>query len=175
MIEERKGFKHIARAVARVAEGHELTWHIVGEGPLRDDVTEAVERLQLGENVTVHGFIDDSMLKRLYKRCSLLILPSDWEGHPLVLLEAWASGDLVIGTDVEGIREFLADGYGELVPVNDPEALGRAVITYFSKTETIKMIGTEAQSFVRSEYSWDSTVAQTYRVYEELLNKRNPK
>ncbi len=164
----------IVEAMQYVTENHPKSrLHIVGEGPLYDDVTQAVEQFQLEDNVIVHGFVNDASLQQLYERCSLFVLPSDWEGHPLVLMEAWASGQLVVGTDVEGVREFVAEGYGELVPLNNPRALGKTLSDLLSDPDAIEALGTEARSFVNSEYSWSVTVEQTYRLYRELLERED--
>lgn len=162
----------IIQAMQYVTENHPTTkLHIVGEGPLYDNVIQTVEQFELEDNVTVHGFVDDASLQQLYERCSLFVLPSDWEGHPLVLMEAWASEQPVVGTDVEGIREFVAEGYGELVPLNDPRALGETLSELLSNPDAIEELGTEARSYVNAEYSWDATVAQTYYLYRELLDR----
>jgi glycosyltransferase involved in cell wall biosynthesis len=159
------------QAMDYVTEEHPTAMlHIVGEGPLYDDVIQAVEQLDLEDNVTVHGFVDDETLQELYRQCSLFVLPSDWEGHPLVLMEAWASGQPVVGTAVEGIREFVTEGYGELVPLNDPRTLGETLSGLLSSSEDVEELGKKAHSFVDEEYSWDATVEQTYLLYRQILN-----
>lgn len=160
----------IVRAMRHVTERHpDAMLHIVGEGPLYDDVTDSVRQFGLEEHVTVHGYVDDKTLHQLYEACSMFVLPSDWEGHPLVLMEAWASGQPVVGTNVEGIREFVDEGYGELVPPNDPEALGETLSELLANRDTVATMGTDARSFVKSEYSWRSTVEKTYKLYCEML------
>jgi glycosyltransferase involved in cell wall biosynthesis len=160
----------IVRAMLHVTKRHpDAMIHIVGEGPLYDDVTDSVRQLGLEEHVTVHGYVDNKTLQQLYEACSVFVLPSDWEGHPLVLMEAWASGQPVVGTDVEGIREFVNEGFGELVPPNDPEALGETLSELLANRDTVAAMGTDARSFVESEYSWRSTVEKTYKLYREML------
>jgi len=166
----------IVRAMRYVTDTHpKATLHIVGEGPLYDETTQVVEQLGLEDNVTVHGFVDEMTLEQLYTRCSLFVLPSDWEGHPLVLMEAWASGQPVIGTDVEGIREFVTEGYGKLVPLGDPEALGETLSELISNPDVVEKWGKEAREFVDAEYSWDATAKQTHHLYRKLLEDDNDK
>jgi len=161
----------IVEAMEYVTETHPTArLHIVGEGPLQDEVLHAVRRLNLEENVTVHGFVEETELKNLYERCPIFILPSDWEGHPLVLMEAWGSGQIVVGTNVEGIREFVIEGFGELIPLNDPEALGTTISNLLENPDALERRGSDARNFVDAQYSWDVTVQQTYDLYAELLN-----
>lgn len=163
----------IVEAMQCVTETHPTArLHIVGEGPLQDEVLHVVQRLNLEENVTVHGFVDDAKLKNLYERCSIFVLPSDWEGHPLVLMEAWASGQVVVGTDVEGIREFVTEGIGELIPLNEPEALGTTISNLLINSDALERRGSDARNFVDAQYSWDATVQETYDLYAELLNNK---
>jgi len=161
----------IVAAMQYVTEIHPTAGlHIVGEGPLRNEVLQAVQRLNLEENVTVHGIVDDAELRRLYEQCSLIVLPSDWEGHPLVLMEAWASGQVVVGTDVEGIREFVNDEFGELIPLNAPEELGTTISNLLENPDALKRRGSDARAFVDAQYSWDVMAQQTFDLYAELLN-----
>jgi len=167
----KKNPKDIVEAMRYITGAHPTArLHLVGEGPLQGEVAKAVERLSLGNNITVHGFVDEAKLKQLYERCSIFVLPSDWEGHPLVLMEAWASGQVVVGTDVEGIHEFVTEGFGELVPLNDPKELGETVSDLLENPDMLERLGSGARNFVEEEYSWDITAVQTYGLYTELLS-----
>lgn len=164
----------VIQAMQYVEEQHpDAILHIVGEGPLHETVTAAVDEFDVAENVVIHGFVDEDTLQQLYQQCSVFVLPSDWEGHPLVLLEAWASGQVVVGTEVEGIREFIAEGYGETVPLNDPQSLGESLTRLLASPSKLETRGRTARNFVAEEYSWDTTVAQTYDLYCELIDRIN--
>jgi glycosyltransferase involved in cell wall biosynthesis len=165
----------VIQAMQYVTEHHpEATLHIVGEGPLADTVATAVEQYDVTDNVIVHGFVDEETLHRLYQECSVFVLPSEWEGHPLVLLEAWASGQVVIGTEVEGIREFIAEGVGETVPLNSPQRIGEILVELFASSSDLETKGKAARRFVAEKYSWDATVKQTYDLYCDLLGPARP-
>ena len=152
-----------------IAENPRASLHIVGTGPLRSRIEQAVVDQGVDGAVTVHGRISDDELQELYRRCSIFVLPSDWEGHPLVLLEAWASGMTVIGTDVEGVREFLEEvNYGELVPLNTPDQLATAISSALSRPDELKQNGEQAREFVRENYDWDTTARRTFELYQQL-------
>ena len=152
-----------------IAENPDASLHIVGMGPLRSRIEQTVVDQGVDEAVTVHGRISDDELHELYRRCSVFVLPSDWEGHPLVLLEAWASGMTVIGADVEGVREFLEGvDYGELVPLNAPDQLATAISSALSRPDELKQNGEQAREFVRENYDWDTTARRTFELYQQL-------
>ena len=161
----------IVVAMEQIVERHpDAELHFVGEGPLNTDLQSEVKSRELTESVTVHGYVSDEDLMRLYKESSIFVLPSEWEGHPLVLLEAWASGIPVLGTNVEGIREFVEEGKtGTLVPLNDPDALALCVIKLFNRPEQVEQMGRNAHDLVRDQYSWADTVARTHDLYEKLI------
>ena len=96
-------------------EDHRLHLHLAGSG----SGPEAELCLQLakeaGDRVTVHGRIDQQQLARLMQLCHIFILPSFYEGLPLVLLEALAAGCRIIATDLPGCRELLAKAVPDLV------------------------------------------------------------
>jgi glycosyltransferase involved in cell wall biosynthesis len=92
---------------------------LVGDGP-----DEALLRSIAPAGVTFAGHATDP--KPWYAAADVVVLPSRWEGMPLVLLEAMASGRCVVATDVGGVREVLS-GPG-IAPVGDVPALATAII-----------------------------------------------
>ena len=100
--------------------------HIVfaGDGPLLQRMRQLAERLR----VRATFLPPRPDVERLYAALDLLVLPSRWEGLPLVLLEAGVAGIPVIATDVPGTREVIThEATGLLVPPGDPAALAAAI------------------------------------------------
>ena len=64
---------------------------------------------ELGERVILHGQIPQSRLAEIFKQAHIFVLPSFFEGLPLVVLEALASGCRVIATDLPGVMEIVGD------------------------------------------------------------------
>ena len=95
--------------------GESLHLHLAGSGTGE----EAAKCLALAEGtgitVTVHGRIDQPSLAALMRSCHVFVLPSLYEGLPLVLLEALASGCRVVTTELPGCRELLAAAGPDLV------------------------------------------------------------
>ena len=85
----------------------------------------------------------------------------------MVALEAMACGLPVIATDVGGIREIMIEGYGEIVPPNDPNSLAEAILN-FSKSK-LASCRTELREKVEKKYSWDQNVRKLAKIYEELI------
>jgi len=70
---------------------------LVGDGPDFDTVVEKVQKLQLQDSVIFTGRRSD--VERLYQAFDVFLMPSRWEGLPLVLLEAQTAGLPVIASD----------------------------------------------------------------------------
>jgi glycosyltransferase involved in cell wall biosynthesis len=100
---------------------------ILGEGDLRGELEALVTARGLDDDVVLPGFFVDPW--PFYATAQVFALSSDYEGYPLVLLEAMRSGLSIASTDCEsGPREILDNGaYGRLVPCRDPAALAQAM------------------------------------------------
>jgi glycosyltransferase involved in cell wall biosynthesis len=100
---------------------------IVGEGPLRLELESRAASLGIPDHVLMPGFALDPA--PYYSSAHLFVLSSDYEGLPVVLVEALNAGLRVVSTDcLSGPREILDNGrYGALVPCSDPEALSQAM------------------------------------------------
>ena len=86
-------------------ERPELRYVLVGEGPLRSDLEDGIERLALHDIVVLHG--RDADARSLYGSFDIYVQASDSEGLPNVILEAAASGLPIVATAVGGTSEIL--------------------------------------------------------------------
>lgn len=116
----------VLRAVAqarRRVPGLEL--HLVGDGPHREAVVREVERLGLGDCVTVHGWVAEEEKTALLRTAWFTVSASTCEGWGLSLVEASALGIPVVAVRVPGVRDAVRDGAtGVLV---DEEELAGAI------------------------------------------------
>ncbi|WP_225205910.1 glycosyltransferase [Novosphingobium huizhouense] len=121
-----KNFLGLVEAFARIARAHD-TLTICGEGGQRAAIEARVERLGLAGRVRLpgHTFPLDGELAR----ADALVLSSDYEGLPTVVLQAYAAGLPVVATDCSvSMPALLGEGrFGALVPPRDPHALARAM------------------------------------------------
>lgn len=123
-----KGFDTLIRAFAEVRKVRPAQLLILGEGPLRQELTELAESLGLTDSVSLPGFVDNPYAR--LARSSVFVLSSRWEGLPTVLIEALALGVPVVATDCpSGPSEILVDARsGTLVPVDDVKAMSEAML-----------------------------------------------
>jgi glycosyltransferase involved in cell wall biosynthesis len=96
---------------------------IVGSGPLENELRDLAAAS--GANIEFTGHRDD--VGALLASAAVFVLPSRWEGQPLVLQEALRAGVPVVATRVGGIPALTGPDAAVLVPPGDPDALGGAV------------------------------------------------
>jgi glycosyltransferase involved in cell wall biosynthesis len=115
-------------AFARLRRMRAARLMILGVGDLEAELRRLACSLGVADDVVFAGFAANPW--PYYASADLFALSSDYEGYPLVLIEAMRSGVPVVSTDCEsGPREILDGGrYGRLVPVGNEQALAEAML-----------------------------------------------
>ncbi|HPB39051.1 MAG TPA: glycosyltransferase [Syntrophorhabdus sp.] len=135
-LSEQKGITYLLQAMPDILKGFpELTLLIAGEGQLEDQLkTEAKDR-GISDHVIFAGPRLD--MPEILKVLDLYVLPSLWEGLPMVLLEAMAAECPIVATDVGGNSMAIQNGVnGILVPAKSSVELAKAVIGLLSDEQT---------------------------------------
>ena len=124
-----KGQVILIEAAGRLAaEGVDFELILAGDGPMRAEIENAIQRLGLGERVTLLGWASGSEVQRQLLDARALVLPSFYEGLPVAIMEAFALGRPVISTYVAGIPELVEHGVnGWLVPAGSVDELAAAM------------------------------------------------
>ncbi|MCX7806397.1 MAG: glycosyltransferase [Planctomycetota bacterium] len=132
---EKKGFRYLIGAAGLLRqEGEQVMIEIVGEGPERGRLEEAIYREAVGDVCTLTGALPFAEVRRRMLEADALVCPSiaasdgDMDGIPNAVLEAQACGLPVIATDAGGLPDAVAHGEtGLVVPQRDPSALAAAI------------------------------------------------
>lgn len=123
---EVKGFARLLDAWALVKEKNGFILNIVGDGPLFQKLKEKVHSLGIDSTVVFHGKQTD--IASYYREASIFCLSSDFEGFPMVLLEAQAFGLPTVSFDcLTGPAEILDSTGSLLVKNNDIQAFSDAI------------------------------------------------
>ena len=100
--------------------GTGLRLHVAGAGTARSQ-----RRMEAMPEVTLHGRLEQPELAQLFQRCDVLVLPSFYEGLPLVLVEALATGCRLVSTALPSVVGSIAPRlHGELTLVPMPRLMG---------------------------------------------------
>lgn len=126
-LHEHKGHRDLLTAAKRVREGcDQFRLLIVGDGPLRQSLEATVRMEGLDETVLFLGERRD--IDVVLKSLDIVVLSSETEGVPIVLLEAMSAGVPCIATAVGGVPELIGRTDGRLVPPREPGAMAEAII-----------------------------------------------
>ncbi|MBI1347535.1 glycosyltransferase [bacterium] len=124
-----KGYLRLFDSMAILREKHrcQIGLTVLGEGPQRSELEQAIHSQNLTDCVHLLGYVANPY--PYLRAADVFVLASNYEGLPNVLLEALALGTPVIATDCPtGPREILEDGrWGWLVPLGDTPAITEAI------------------------------------------------
>ncbi len=163
-----KAHNRFVRAAAIAAERVPAArFLIVGEGPLRAEVEAAVRADRLTDRVMFTGVRADA--RQLIERADVLVFSSDWEGLSIAALEAMAAGTPVLSTDVQGMRELLSSGAGEIVPIDDGTALGRSLANLLLDPARCEAMGAAGRALVAARHTVTAMTSAYEQRYREML------
>ena len=129
---------------------------LIGEGPAKENLMAQIQNLGLGSQIHVLGHRRD--VPSLLKQFNIYIQPSRFEGMPLAVLEAMASGCAVVASAVDGIRDIVVDGKtGWLVSTERPEEFAMAIEYALDHPQETRQIGINAKKFVTNNYSAENS------------------
>ena len=116
----------LLQTVARLREsGRDVSLTLVGDGPLRGRLEELARELGISEHVRFAGRRTDT--PAFYRDCDLFVLLSDYEGMPMSIIEAMASGLPVVATRAGGVGELVDDGVSGALVEADAAAAAEAI------------------------------------------------
>jgi glycosyltransferase involved in cell wall biosynthesis len=160
------GLRAFAIAAERV-EGARLV--VAGDGQDREDLERLAADLGLGDRVTFTGWVSPGDVGAVLASARVVLMPSRFEGHPLVALQAARAGRAVLAFDIDGIRDVVEDGVtGRLVPLEDVDALADALTELLADRALAERLGATARE--RGRGGWDEHVDAFEALYERVAS-----
>jgi len=145
---------------------------LVGDGPLREELTWLAEELGIGRHVTFLGTRED--VPECLTAFDLFVFPSLNEGMGLALIEAMVLGLPVVATTVGGIPDIVVDGEtGTLVPPCDERALAAALVGLLQDPHRRRMYGEAARRRVDKRFDVVSAVRAIEALYETVWHEKH--
>lgn len=160
----------VLRAFARVqARYPEATLTIAGDGSERAPLERQVERTRL-RNVRFVGQVLPSRMPELYQAADIYINASSIDNMPLSILESFAAGVPVVSTDAGGIPCFTHEDVNALLaPIDDDEALSRAVFRLLEEPGLAERLTARAHADFAERFSWSAVARAWIGTYVDLL------
>jgi len=170
-LHRQKGVEFFLRAAKSIHGAHpEARVVVIGGGPQEKRLRREAEKSGLGRAFLILGERNEA--RELLSLIDIFVLPSLWEGLPLVLLEAASLGKAIVATDIDGIREVIRDGEtGLLVPPANPNRLAEAVIRLLDDRALAAKFGERARREIPPLFTLADMIEKTGRLYLELAAK----
>jgi glycosyltransferase involved in cell wall biosynthesis len=164
-----KGHRFFLIAFSMVCKKHPSAMAlIVGDGPLREELSNQIRKMNLEQNVFLCGARSD--MKNVYKQTDFVVIPSLREGLPYVLLEAMACEIPVLATSVGDIPLLIQhEVTGYIVSSGDSKALEKYMIELINNPEKAKEMAVRGKQFVIENFSAKKMVKKVEKLYLSLI------
>ncbi len=174
---EKKGMSTAIEALRIAREQNEaVTLDIYGDGPLRAEIEDQIAQSKLGDCVTLHGAVANSVIVEALYDHGVLLVPSvspgdgDKEGIPQTIVEGMATGIPVIGSTHAGIPELVRDDVTGLVaPERDAPALAAAIGRLTQDDALAARLSVAGRKAVRELHHLPMLVARLEACYDEAI------
>ncbi len=169
---DHKGHRYLIEATRILKEkAPSIKVIIVGEGPLRMELSNLVKDIHVEDMVFFLGFRED--IPQILASLDLFVLSSKMEGLGSSILDAMASSLPVVATNVGGIPEVVTDGEtGLLVPPKDPSVLAEAILRLYNDRELAKRLGQRGYEVAHQKFSAEVMALKIIREYECLAKRK---
>lgn len=142
---------------------------LVGEGPEKKACIDLAVSLGVSGRVLSMGSV--AAVEKIMGIADILLLPSEIEAFPLVLLEGMAAGAICLASNVGGVSELIAhEENGFLFPSDDCSGMAEVAERLFRDKELSNKICENARQVVVQKYSPEKLVSQYCNVFEEVLS-----
>ncbi len=173
ILNERKNVSDIIRAFDHVCNKlnrKNVEFHLIGEGEQKAELEYLASELGLlNKNIFFHGFVDEKRKLELLTSSDFHILNSDAEGFSVVTAESILYGIPVIATKCGGPEDFVTPEVGILIDRRNLQQLIDAIIYMLDHSQDYDPL--KLQEFGRQHFSPDVICENTYKVYEQVIQK----
>lgn len=158
-LEPEKNHTMLIRAFARFSKTHpEYTLVIYGEGRLKNELQDLVDKLGMTDKISLPGNVSD--IQERESTAGAFVLSSNREGMSNALMEAMSIGLPCISTACSGSDELITDGQnGLLIPLDDEEAMAQAMAYLAENCDNAKKMGEAAKDFSQC-FSTENVIKQ---------------
>lgn len=161
----------VIHSVARLTQyGLNARLLVVGDGVDRRNLEDLASRLHLKEKVFFLGVIEPEDVKALLRTCHAMVLASEKEGRPNVVMEAMAAGVPVVAANIQAIRELIGQNErGLLFPPGDINQLAAQLVTLSRDSAKRREISQKAHAWLKGQgMTWQRTAAAYAETYHEV-------
>jgi len=153
--------------------GKEIIFLIIGEGPLKEDISKFIKINDLADSVKFLGYSEN--VQDLLGAIDILVLPTYYtEGLPRIILEAMASGVPIIATNVRGCQDIIDNGVdGILIPFKNSKSIINAIEKLIDDKEFYERLKHNAYQKIIKSYATPVVLDQFDNIIKDFLLHKN--
>jgi glycosyltransferase involved in cell wall biosynthesis len=164
-----KGVHVLVNAVPKVFGKINAKLIIVGNGYMREQLSNIVKSMGFAHKVMFTGFVDDETLRKLQKCADVSVVPSLFEPFGIVALEAMAAKSPVVVSDTGGLSEIVEhDVSGVKVYADNPESLAWGITKVLTDDNYANWLRNNAYKRIQEKYDWNKIAQQTKTIYNNV-------
>ena len=164
-ISEQKNLGSLLKAL----KGSKFKILVIGNGILKNNLLD-----EYGSNTNIKWLdaIPNYQIPMYFNQSKLFILPSFYEGHPKILIEAMSCGMVVLASNVEGNKEIIQDGINGFLCEPSAKNIEKRINEIFIYAEDqLKSIKIAAREYVVERFSLEKIIDLELKLYESVLNE----
>jgi glycosyltransferase involved in cell wall biosynthesis len=155
-------------AAAVLAQRPNAYFVIAGTGPEDQQLRERAARLGIDHRLRFLGYVSD--MPNFYPAADVLLLTSRYEGLPITILEAMATGTTIVSSKLDGVAEIMRDGEdGALVAASDVDGFVRQLCELMDRPDIAARRAAAALNKVQTGFSAQSVARSVEEVYLKCL------
>ncbi|MDD5703018.1 MAG: glycosyltransferase family 4 protein [Dehalococcoidales bacterium] len=167
-----QGVEYLIEASPYILEEYPNTlFLIVGDGPIRNPLTELAQGLGVSDRFVFTGTVPYDKVPLYMNSSDICVIPKrPIKTSPLKLYEYMACGRPVIGSDIEGVREIIIESKaGICVPPENSRELAKAAIDLLRDPGSRESMGKNGRSYIVENRSWESVARKVFGVCQMVV------
>jgi len=140
---------------------------IIGDGPEKETLKGQAKDLKA--KIDFVDFTDFQNYVNMLNACDVYVVPSRWEGFGMVVLEAWASGVPVVGTEVGGIPEIIENGVNGTLVEPNPKNISDGITSVLQDTKYQTKLTENARTKLTDYFTWPRAREQWIALYKKAI------
>lgn len=165
-LERYKGHQRVIAALPHIlAQRPDVRLWIAGEGPYEGELWKLAHKLGVADRVDIHAVpaTERGRMAREISKAALVVLLSEYETHPIAVLEALALGKPVLVTDTSGLSELAQRGMAQAIPLkSNPEQVAGVIL---------KNLGRTAKPATLDLPTWDDCCTGLLALYSDVTGR----
>jgi len=168
---EQKGFDLVPHIFAEVAVEHpDCKFTIIGTGELEREARIEFDRLEIADRVTWLRFSGLDTVRDLYRRASVVVMPSRLEPFGLVAIEAMSTGTPLVAASTGGLAEIVRDGEtGLLAAPGDVRGFAQRIAAVLADSTLARRLSKQGRAAVIREFDQRACHERTRRAYHAAV------